>query len=49
MDAPTIESLREILDYLYADEKRSWQEAGEPEGGHIFNDIKRVVAWLDSE
>jgi len=48
MNSETIESLRQILDYLHDDEKRNWEEAGRPKDSHIFNDIVRVTEWLDS-
>jgi hypothetical protein len=46
MDDKTRASLRQIIDYLYADEERHWMEAEEPESGHIFHDITRVTEWL---
>ena len=48
MDIETIESLREILDYLRPDERKHWEEAGKPASGHIHHDITRVTAWLDA-
>jgi len=48
MDFETIESLRVILDYLYADEEKNWLEAGRPARDHIYHDIMRVAKWLDS-
>jgi hypothetical protein len=48
MDFKTIESLREILDYLHKDEKRHWEESGKPKDGHIYHDVLRVTEWLDS-
>jgi hypothetical protein len=47
MDNPTRRSLDEILDYLHTDEERHWLEAGRPDT-HIFQDIRKVEAWLDS-
>jgi len=47
MNSETIESLRQILDYLHDDEERNWQEMEMPED-HIYNDIVRVTKWLDS-
>lgn len=49
MDFATIESLRQILDYLHDDEEKDWLASGAPEDGHIFCDIKRVIKWLDSD
>jgi hypothetical protein len=47
MDDKTQNSLREVIDYLYADEEKDWMASGAPEAGHIFNDITRVTEWLD--
>jgi hypothetical protein len=48
MNNATQSSLREILDYLHADEERHWMEAGQPKTGHIFHDIIKVTEWLDA-
>jgi hypothetical protein len=48
MDGTTYSSLLAILDYLYADEEKHWMESGEPETGHIFNDITKVTKWLNA-
>jgi hypothetical protein len=48
MDNKTRKSLRQIIDYLYADEERHWMESDMPEAGHIFHDITRLTKWLDS-
>ena len=48
MDNETKKSLREILDYLYADEEKDWMAAGTPEARHIFHDIIKVTEWLDA-
>ncbi len=47
MDFETIESLRNILDYLHDDEEKHWQETGKPDD-HVFTDLVRVTRWLDS-
>jgi hypothetical protein len=47
MDNKTQMRLRRIINYLYADEERHWQEAGEPNTNHIFHDIIRLAEWLD--
>jgi hypothetical protein len=48
MDDETRNSLKRIIDYLYTDEERHWQESDPPEADHIFHDIMRVAKWLDS-
>ncbi len=48
MDFETIDSLRQILDYLRADAEKNWLGAGRPASDHIFHDILRVTAWLDA-
>jgi hypothetical protein len=46
MDKKTKASVQELVDYLYADEMRHWQESDRP-ALHIFHDITRVAEWLD--
>ncbi|HZM02202.1 MAG TPA: hypothetical protein VFC44_04185 [Candidatus Saccharimonadales bacterium] len=46
MDDKTRNSLREILNYLHADEEKHWMEADMPQTGHIFHDIIKVTEWL---
>jgi hypothetical protein len=48
MDDATLKSLREILDYLYADEEEHWMESDISETGHIFQHIIKVTEWLNS-
>jgi hypothetical protein len=38
-------SLEAVIDYLYYDEQKSWQEDGEPES-HIYHDLERLIDWL---
>jgi hypothetical protein len=45
MDHETIESLRRVIDYLWKDEYKSWQEDGKP-SSHIFNDLIALDDWL---
>ena len=40
--------LREIIDYLYREEKRDYEESGKPDG-HIFGTIKRTKNLMDKE
>lgn len=45
MDDITKAALREVVDYLYADEQKDW-EASERPDSHIFLDLKRLDDWL---
>ncbi len=45
MSKETQMSLHEIIEYLYADEEKHWQEENRP-ANHIFCDILRVDSWL---
>lgn len=40
----TLESIAEIINYLYLDEEKNWEECNEPEE-HIFKDIRMVLGW----
>ena len=52
MNSEVYESLNRIIDYMYCDEEKHYNEetnGGEnPEDGksHIFLDVKRVAEWL---
>lgn len=48
MDQETMHSLNEILSYLYADERKHWEELGQPEA-HIYHDVVRVADWLKGQ
>jgi hypothetical protein len=42
------EELRDIVDYLWYDERRHYEESGEKrQGGHIFESLHRIKLWLD--
>jgi hypothetical protein len=45
MDKHVEGSLERIIEYLFSDELRHWQEQGEPMN-HIFIDVWRVDRWL---
>lgn len=51
IDSETRKSVSEIVDYLYHDEEKNFEEQtdDEQEAGknHIFCDIQRVAKWLD--
>ena len=47
MDKETQMSLHQIVEYLYADEEKHWEENNRP-FRHIFHDILRVSSWLDA-
>ena len=39
------ESIYEVLDYLWSDAKKEWEESGQPDS-HIFLDLRLVDFWL---
>jgi hypothetical protein len=41
------QDLKELLDYLWDDEKRHWEEDGRPEK-HIFNTLCRLKNYINS-
>lgn len=49
MDKQTVASLQKIMDYLYRNEQKDWEENGKPVKGHIFHDVSRVAFWLEDE
>ena len=48
MDNKTYNALRRLLDYVRADERKSWEEEGKPPVGHIYNDIIALDDWIIS-
>lgn len=46
MDNETYQSLRKVIEYLWVDEHRHWNEAGNPED-HIFKDVLRLQNWSE--
>ena len=46
MNEAVYHSLCAILEYMYEDEERHWEESGKPKT-HIFNDVVRVQEWAD--
>ncbi len=48
MEKDTVESVRRIINYLDAEERRHWEELDKPETDHIFLDMERVATWLKS-
>jgi hypothetical protein len=40
------DSMKRIVDYMYSDEQKNWQENDEPEGGHIFLDVKTLTGYV---
>jgi hypothetical protein len=48
VDDQTLCSIRAIIDYLYDDEERSYEEADEEgKNGHIFTYVRNLREWLD--
>jgi hypothetical protein len=48
MDNETLESLRQVLDYMEDEELRDWISQGYPYE-HIFNHVRRVKVWSDKQ
>jgi hypothetical protein len=48
MDEDTMESLRRVIDYLWKDEFKSWQESGKP-NGHILDDLIILDDYLNDQ
>lgn len=48
MDKDTIHSLNEVVSYLYGDERRHWEELGQPEA-HIYHDVAKLADWFKRE
>jgi len=46
MDEETYNCLEKIMDYLYEDERKAWEEAGHPDA-HIYKCIRQVNTWLN--
>lgn len=46
MDRKVYASLRRVVNYLHADERKHWEESGNPKE-HIYYDIHRLAEWLD--
>ena len=38
-------ALQEVIDYLHDDERKHWEEEGEPKK-HIYSSIQILVEWL---
>ena len=45
MDEEVRACLRDIIEYLIHDERKSWEEDGRPTS-HIYLSVKRVEDWL---
>jgi hypothetical protein len=41
-----LNDLRTIVDYMYKDEERNWEECDKPTKNHIFLNIRRVDKYL---
>lgn len=42
------EDLKQILNYLWEDEKRNFEESGKPKK-HMFKEIKRIADWIENK
>jgi hypothetical protein len=50
MDRKTRKALDAVIDYLWRDEHRHWQECGCPlDQDHIFIEVLRLAKWLGYE
>ena len=48
IDDETLWSIRKLVEYLYHDEEKHFEEC-DKKGPHIFRDVIEVKKWLDSE
>ena len=48
MDKYTLEALNRFINYAYDDESKHYEESDKPKD-HIFEDIKLVSDWVDSQ
>ncbi len=46
MDEKTYESVLAIIENLWRDEKKHWQECGWPKN-HIYRHVKQLADWAD--
>lgn len=47
LDKYTIEAIDDIINYMYDDESKNYEEADKPKG-HIFERVQLVADWLDN-
>lgn len=46
MDEEIYRSIKKVIDYLYDDEMKNWEENDKPQEGHIFHDVAIVDNWI---
>jgi len=46
MDQQTRRCLEEVVEYMFDDEYKHWQEDGRPEA-HIYNCVETLERWLE--
>ena len=44
MDEETYNALLKVIDYLYDNEQRHWEESGRP-ANHIFKSLEQLAGW----
>jgi hypothetical protein len=51
MDAKTLTSLEEVVNYLHVDERKHFEETEDKEmkRTHIYHNVHRLAQWLDDE
>ena len=52
MNKDIIKSVEKVIDYLYDDEEKHFEECSDiyqAQSSHIFKDIKKVKIWLENE
>jgi len=50
IDKKTKDAVKKIIDYLYADEKKHFEETPDKEKKfHIFNNLETVKNWLNTQ
>lgn len=45
IDEKTMASIKAVVQYLYEDEQKHWEESGRPDG-HIFQDVKQLKKFV---
>ena len=48
MSAPVLKAIEELVDYLWDDEERGYRYS-EDKNGHVFESLRTVRLWLDTE
>lgn len=50
IDKKIIKSMQKVVDYLYYDEHKDWQQNGSlVKDNHIFHSVKALNDWLNNQ